>query len=101
MSDPTTTKRFPARLVEPDYDAPWHQRRDLLPVHAHCFNCIRWYGVCELNETRVMLPCDRCAHWSSRIDYGVLIEWAREERERDMRMQRCGHAQRKCDEENT
>ena len=83
----------------PDLDAPWNQRCDLLPIHAHCSNCARWCGVCGLDETLVTLPCDRCADWSSRIDYGMLMTWARVEREREIRMTRCGHARRKYDEE--
>ena len=94
-----TNYRNRSSVFTPDYDAPWNQPCDLLPIHAHCSNCVRWYGVCELDETRVMLPFDRCANWSSRIDYGMLMTWARVERERDIRMTRCGHAKREYSEE--
>jgi hypothetical protein len=83
----------------PDLDAPWNQRRDLLPIHAHCSNCVRWCGVCGLNETLVTLACDRCIKWINRIDDKVLMAWARVERERDMRMTQCGHARREFSEE--
>ena len=81
MSNPTTTRRFPARLVEPDYDAPWHQRRDLLPTVARCETCAHWAreiaGACgitlDLGMVELKGPEDRCVCWREHTDYAALV----------------------------
>ena len=76
---------------EPDWDAPHRQRHELLPTNAHCSNCAHWCGLCDLDDGRVRLSGDRCAHWSNGVDYAELTAWAVEERAREARMARGGY----------
>ena len=81
-------------MTEPDWDAPYNQRHELLPINAHCFNCTHWCGLCDLDDGRVRLEGDRCAKWGNGVDYEELLAWAESEWERDVRMTRCGHGRR-------
>jgi len=61
--------------AEPDYDAPWHVRRSVLPAGAHCVTCRFWGrhvgGLCGVSllyfdEREVMPPWARCESWRGR-----------------------------------
>ena len=81
MSNPCAPTRFPARLIEPDYDAPWHQRGQLLSPVARCETCAHWAreigGACaitfDLGLVEVKNPEDRCASWSGHVDYEAQV----------------------------
>jgi hypothetical protein len=84
---------------EPDFDAPWHQRHNLLPTVAHCETCAHWMrqlaGACaitfDLGLVEVKRPGDRCACWSGYIDFDGLTAWAAKEASHDIRMCQCAH----------
>ena len=54
--------------AEPDWDAPYHQRADLLPTIARCSTCLYWCGACGLDTSRMRRAEDRCAAWQHHPD---------------------------------
>ena len=72
---------------EPDWDAPHHQRADLLHATARCETCLYWYGLCGLDTRRVCRPEDRCEVYQQHPDHADetaqrAAEWKHEPQKR-------------------
>ena len=74
---------------EPDWDAPHHQRAELLPAYARGETCLYWQRVeacCGLNTRKICRAEDRCDVWQEHPDHAAEVarraaSWRHEARE--------------------
>ena len=65
--------------AEPNWDAPYHARHQLLPPHARCETCLFWFhGLCGLtidtDSRDVVRAEDRCLSWWIGAPLPVTLE---------------------------